>query len=282
MPEYDLTSSENGGFTLNMKPAQLNAIKDQAVQQSIETIRSRVDTLGVSEPVIQEHGLGDYQILVQLPGVDDPARVKEIMQSTAMLEIRQAIDDKGYESEQAAINAHGGMLPPNSVLMHGTLNIPGQEPRDQVFIVSRSSVVAGKDIRDAQPGTKDTGQPNVNFYLSNEGGRRFGDFTRAHVGDSLAVVLNNRVREVAVIRSEINDQGEISGGFTPQTAKDLSMLLRSGALPAGIRYLEERTVGPSLGADSIRQGVTAAIIGMSVVMIFMLIYYRRSGINADL
>jgi preprotein translocase subunit SecD len=282
MPEYDLTSSESGGFSLNMKPAELNRIKDQAVQQSIETIRSRVDTLGVTEPVIQEHGLGDYQILVQLPGVDDPARVKEIMQSTAMLEIRQAIDDKGYESEQAAITAHGGMLPPNSVLMHGTLNLPGQEPKDQVFVVSRSSVVAGKDIRDAQPGTKDTGQPNVNFYLSNEGGRRFGDFTRAHVGDSLAVVLNNRVREVAVIRSEINDQGEISGGFTAQSAKDLSMLLRSGALPAGIRYLEERTVGPSLGADSIRQGVTAAIIGMSVVMIFMLIYYRRSGINADL
>ena len=281
LPEYDVTSSENG-FSLNMKPAPLNAIKDSAVQQSIETIRSRVDTLGVTEPVIQQHGLGDYQILVQLPGVDDPARVKEIMQSTAMLEIRQAIDDKGYESEQAAINAHGGMLPPNSVLMHGVLNVPGQEAKDQVFIVSRSSVVAGKDIRDAQPGTKDTGQPNVNFYLSNEGGRRFGDFTRAHVGDSLAVVLNNRVREVAVIRSEINDQGEITGGFTQQSAKDLSMLLRSGALPAGIRYLEERTVGPSLGADSIRQGVTAAIIGMAVVMIFMLIYYRRSGINADL
>src|SRR5579864_3957137 len=149
MPEYDLTSSENGGFTLNMKPAQLNAIKDQAVQQSIETIRSRVDTLGVTEPVIQEHGLGDYQILVQLPGVDDPARVKEIMQSTAMLEIRQAMNNgASYKDEQAALAAVNGVIPDNSVLMHGR-NVGGTG-EDSVYIVARVAAVAGHDLREAR------------------------------------------------------------------------------------------------------------------------------------
>ena len=282
-PEYDPSSGSENTYVLTMKPASVNKIETDAVAQAIETIRNRVDKLGVSEPVIQEHGLGQYQILVQLPGVDDPARVKEIMQSTAMLEIRQAIDGQGYPSEAEAIRAHGGMLPPGAVMLRGSsIGGRGEEPREEVYVVSRTSVVAGRDIRDARPGRKDTGLPIVNFSLTNEGGRRFRAFTGAHVGDFLAIVLDNRVREVARINSEISDQGLIEGGFTEQSAKDLGMLLRSGALPASIRYLEERTVGPSLGADSIRQGVTAAIIGMALVMAFMLVYYHGAGINADL
>jgi preprotein translocase subunit SecD len=282
--DYDLGSAPNGAVTLTLKPAAAKNIKDQAVQQAIETIRNRVDTLGVSEPVIEEHGLGQYQILVQLPGVDDPERVKQIMQETAMLEIRQALDNTPYPSEQAALQARGGVLPPNAVLMHGfSVGAPGEEPRDSVYIVSRSSVVSGRDIRGAEPSRSgETGQPIVNFNLTNDGGRRFGAFTGNHVGDYLAVVLDNKVREVARINSQIQDSGMIEGGFTEQSAKDLSMLLRSGALPASIHFLEERTVGPSLGADSIRAGVTAAVVGMLAVMIFMLIYYRLAGINADL
>jgi preprotein translocase subunit SecD len=281
--DYDLTSGPENSFIVTMKPAVISKIQNDAVTQAIETIRNRVDKLGVSEPVIQEHGLGQHQILVQLPGVDDPARVKEIMQSTAMLEIRQAIDNQGYASEAEALKAHGGMLPPGSVMMRGySIGGRGEAPREEVYIVSRTSVVAGRDIRDAQPGRKDTGTPVVDFSLSNEGARRFRAFTGAHVGDSLAIVLDGRIREVATIKSEISDKGFIEGAFTEQSAKDLAMLLRSGALPASIRYLEERTVGPSLGADSIRQGVTAAIIGMSLVMAFMLVYYRGAGFNADL
>jgi preprotein translocase subunit SecD len=142
--------------------------------------------------------------------------------------------------------------------------------------------VSGKDLRDAQASTDQNGQPNVRFTLTGEGGQRFYTFTTAHVGDSLAVVLDNKVKEVANIKEPIRDQGEISGGrMSDQQAKDLSMILRSGALPASISYLEERTVGPSLGADSIRSGVRAAVIGMVAVLIFMLIYYRGAGVNAD-
>jgi preprotein translocase subunit SecD len=281
LPEYDATSGAENSWVLNMKQQQLTELKNRAVAQAIETIRNRVDKLGVSEPIIQEHGLGDYQILVQLPGVDDPARVKEIMQSTAMLEIRQAMNNGAtYKDEQAALAAVNGVLPDNSLLMHGK-NI-GASGEDVVYVISRVSAVAGHDLREARVGrSSQTGQPEVNFFLTAEGGRRFANFTGQHVGDYLAVVLDNKVMEVAVIKSEIGDSGVIEGRFTDQQAKDLALILNSGALPAGIKYLEERTVGPSLGADSIRSGVRAAIIGMLAVLIFMLVYYHGAGVNAD-
>ena len=281
-PEYDLTSGAQNGWTMTLKPTIAQDTKKKAVQQAIETIRNRIDQLGVNEPVIQEHGLGDYQILVQLPGVDDPARVKEIMQSTAMLEIRQAI--KGpYASEQAAMQDNGGVLPPDTVLLKGSNGVHGdQDSGEAYWLISRSSAVSGSDLRSADAGTDENGRPDVNFSLTNEGGRRFASFTGSHVGDKLAVVLDNRVKSVATIQEQIHDQGRITGAFTPQEVQDLALTLRTGALPAGIKYLQEVTVGPSLGADSIRQGVRAAIFGMAVVMIFMLIYYRAAGINADL
>jgi len=281
LPEYDAKSGAENSWVLSMKPAQLADLKSRAVAQAIETIRNRVDKLGVSEPVIQEHGLGDYQILVQLPSIDDPARVKEIMQSTAMLEIRQVMNNgTAYKDEQAALAAVNGVLPDNSVLMHGR-NVGGTA-EDSVYIVARVAAVAGHDLREARVGrSSNTNLPEVNFFLTAEGGRRFSNFTSQHVGDYLGVVLDNKVMEVAVIKSEIGDSGVIEGRFTDQQAKDLALILNSGALPAGIKYLEERTVGPSLGADSIRSGVRAAIVGMLAVLIFMLVYYHGAGINAD-
>ena len=284
LPEYDLNSGAENSWTLSMKPGQLTELKNRAVTQAIETIRNRIDQLGVSEPVIEEHGLGQYQILVQLPGVDDPARVKEIMQSTAMLEIRQSLGGP-YSSEAAAMEAHNGLLPPDSVLMKGNpvgANRSGEAPVEGYFLVSRASAVTGRDLRDAQPGRDENGRPMVRFSLTGEGGRRFYAFTSAHVQDSLAVVLDNKVMEVATIQEPIRDEGRITGSFSEQQAKDLALILRSGALPAGIHYLEERTVGPSLGADSIREGVRAAVIGMLAVLIFMLVYYKGAGINADI
>jgi preprotein translocase subunit SecD len=283
LPEYDLTSGAENSWTISMKPQALAALKNQAVSQAIETIRNRIDQLGVSEPTIQEHGLGQYQILVQLPGVDDPARVKEIMQSTAMLEIRQSLGGP-YSSQEAALQEHGGVLPPDALLMRGKTSNrqDGSAGEGETwYLVSRVSAVSGRDLRDAQPSRDENGQPDIGFTLTGDGGRRFAAFTGAHVGDNLAVVLDNKVQEVAVIKEQIHDQGRISGRFTEQQAKDLSMVLRSGALPAGIKYLEERTVGPSLGADSIRSGVQAAVVGMLAVLIFMLVYYHGAGINAD-
>src|SRR5208282_4423595 len=153
LPDYDLTSGAENSWTLAMKPAVANDTKKKAVQQAIETIRNRIDQLGVSEPVIQEHGLGDYQILVQLPGVDDPARVKEVMQSTAMLEIRQAISGP-YPSQQEALQANpGGVLPPNAILLKGrSIGSTGEPPQEAYYIVSRTAAVSGTDLRQATPG----------------------------------------------------------------------------------------------------------------------------------
>ena len=282
LPDYSPSSGTENSFTVSMKGQNLADLKNRAVAQAIETIRNRIDALGVSEPVIQEHGLGQYQILVQLPGVDDPARVKEIMQSTAMLEIKQSLGGP-YASEQAALQEKGGVLPPDAVLMQGkSIGSRSGESGEEWFLISRASAVTGRDLRTAEPTTDENGQPAVRFILTSEGGRKFYTFTSGHVGDNLAVVLDNRVQEVAVIKEAIRDTGTINGRFTQQATQDLSMTLRSGALPAGIKYLEERTVGPSLGADSIRSGVRAAMVGMLAVLIFMLIYYRWAGVNADI
>ena len=282
LPDYDATSGAENSWTVAMKGTSLKELKDRAVQQAIETIRNRIDQLGVSEPVIQEHGLGDYQILVQLPGVDDPARVKEIIQSTAMLEIRQSLGGP-YSSEQEALQANGGVLPPDSVLIPGKPPHPSSSETGEVlYIISRASAVSGRDLRTAEPSQDENGQPAVRFILTADGGRKFYAFTSAHVKDQLAVVLDNKVQSVATIEEPIRDQGIIHGHFTEQEVQDQSMTLRSGALPAGIKYLEERTVGPSLGADSIRSGVQAAVYGMLAVLIFMLIYYRWAGVNADI
>ena len=284
LPEYNLSSGAENTFILVMKPQNLSDLKNKAVSQAIETIRNRIDSLGVSEPTIQEHGLGQYQILVQLPGVDDPERVKAIVQSTAMLEIKQVLGGP-YPSEQAALQAQPqpGILPSDAMLLPGHA-LPGVAAGEQAwYLVSRVSAVRGKDLRDAQPSTDQNGQPSVQFNMTGEGGQRFYSFTSQHVGESLGVVLDGKVQEVANIKEAIRDTGSISGGsMNSQQAKDLSMILRSGALPAGIIYLNESVVGASLGSDSIRAGVRAAVFGMLAVLIFMLVYYRAAGINADI
>lgn len=284
--EYDLVGGANNSWNLTMKPPAVNDLKTRAVDQSIEAIRNRVDQLGVSEPVIQRNGMGNDQILVQLPGVDDLGRVKEIIQSTARLELRQGFDGPGgYPNEQAALQQHGGVLPPGTVMLHGIAG--GSDTEDRVFVVARVPVVSGTDIRTAEPGTDQTGRPDVVFHLTAAAGNKFGAFTAAHNESGtdpnhyLAVVLDNRVREFASIKTEIRDTGDIEGGFNDQSAKDLAMLLRSGSLPASLHYLTEQTVGPSLGIDSIRAGVKAAVWGMVAVLVFMLIYYRGAGVNAD-
>jgi preprotein translocase subunit SecD len=285
LPEYDKKSGAEGSVLLTMKQQYESDLKDRAVSQAIETIRNRIDSLGVSEPIIQEHGLGQYQILVQLPGVDDPERVKDIIKNTAMLEIKQVLGGP-FSTEAEALQQNGGLLPPNSLLLpYRSLGSSTDPDQAKFYLVARSSAVAGADLRAGGAGvsTDQNGQPEVTFSLTNEGGKKFSAFTGAHINEGLAVVLDGHVREVANIKSQISDSGTISGGaMKEETAKDLALVLNSGALPAGIIYLEERTVGPSLGADSIHAGVQAAVIGMLAVLIFMLVYYRGAGINADL
>jgi preprotein translocase subunit SecD len=280
---YEVASGADGTQTLTMKQQSVNDLATRTVDTSIETIRERIDKLGVAEPVIQKYGLGENQILVELPGLDDPARVEEVIQSTAKLEIH-AVTGGPFDNDQAALQANNGVIPPDSILMKG---VAAAGSPDQVWLLKRVSEVEGTDFRDAQPSTDQNGRPNITFTLTTEAGDRFYKYTSEHSSTSatpgsMAIVLDNKVREVAGINSAIRDRGEIVGGFTKQQAADLSLMLRTGALPASISFLETRTVGPSLGAASIRQGVIAAVAGMLAVMVFMLIYYRGAGINADL
>ncbi|MGA2674607.1 MAG: protein translocase subunit SecD [Terracidiphilus sp.] len=280
--EYDLAGGgADNTWTLTMKPTIETALEKKTVQQAIEAIRDRVDSLGVSEPLIQEYGLGDYQILVELPGIDDLDRVKSIIQSTARLEIHAVVGGP-YKDEAEAQASVGGTVPADEVMVHGSGALATGSDTDSVYILQRVSVVAGSDFRSADPGTDQNGLRNVRFTLTNEAGDKFYEYTSANVGRAMAVVMGGRVREVANIKSAIRDSGQIDGSFTADEVTILSKMLRTGALPASLNYLEDRTVGASLGADSIKQGVTAAIVGILVVMVFMLIYYRGSGINADL
>jgi preprotein translocase subunit SecD len=276
---YDTSLAPDNSWVLNMKHQSLLDLQKHAVTQSIETIRDRVDTLGVSEPVIQEYGLGENEILVELPGLDDPVAVRNAIQSTSRLEIHEVIGNTGYNSEADALQANGGALPPDEEMLHGSSTGQGQ---DQVWVIKRVSVVAGNDFRDAQPSQDENGRPDISFNLTSAGGDKFYAYTSANVGKMMAIVLNNRVRSAANIQSAIRDSGRLTGSFGEQEAQDLSLTLRTGSLPASLQFREERTVGPSLGAASIRHGVTAAIAGMLAVMVFMLIYYRGAGINADL
>jgi preprotein translocase subunit SecD len=280
--EYDLAGGgADNTFTLTMKPAVEKALEQRTVEQSIETIRDRVDSLGVSEPLIQQYGLGDNQILVELPGIEDLDRVKAVIQSTARLEIHAVVGGP-YKDEAEATSSLGATVPPDDILVHGSGNLATGSDADSVYVLQRNYIVGGKDFRSADPGTDQTGRRNVRFTLTDAAGDKFYDYTSQNVGKSMAVVMGGRVREVANIQSAIRDSGEITGSFTPDEVTILSKMLRTGALPASLNYLEDRTVGASLGADSIRAGVTAAIVGVLVVMAFMLVYYRGSGINADL
>ena len=280
--EYEVATGDNdSSFTLTMKPMVETALEKKTDQQAIEALRDRVDALGVSEPQIQEYGLGDNQILVDLPGVENEAQIAAILLGTNRLEIHAVISGP-YKDEQEAMASLGGNIPPDEELKSFSGVMEGGGATDSVYVLQRASIVAGNDFRSADPGIdSNTGRREVNFVLTNEAGERFYDYTSKNVGHSMAVVMNDRVKEVANIESPIHDTGRITGSFSPDEVAALSKLLRTGALPASLEQLEKRFVGASLGADSIKQGVTAAIVGILVVMAFMLIYYRGSGINAD-
>ncbi|MGH9482223.1 MAG: protein translocase subunit SecD [Terriglobales bacterium] len=280
---YDIHPVTSGNFNLVLNAATVSSVKDRALTQSIETIGNRVNLLGVTEPTVQAHGLGAYEILVQLPGITDPDRVRQVIQETAQLQFR--LGKAGpFSSEAAARAQYGGVLPQDSEILQGK-NIGGASAApggSDYYVVSRSSVVYGTDLRDSQPATDNNGQLNVGFTLTTDAGRRFGAFTAAHIGQPLAVVLDNQVQEYATIQARIEDEGRITGQFSQQQASDLALVLRSGALPASITPIQDEEVGPSLGADSIHSGIVAALTGFVLVAGFMLFYYHGAGINAVL
>jgi preprotein translocase subunit SecD len=266
---------------LSMKVSEVNQIRNQALDQSRDTIRRRIDALGLVGPEVANYGQRDYELVVQLPGVSDPARVRGIIEKTAMLEWK-LVRGGPFQSQAAALSNYGGVLPPGTELTPGSQDSGAGGPTggEEWYLLNQVATVTGRDLTGAQPGTYD-GQPSVNFTFNRDGAARFGEMTGNNIGKQLAIVLDGKVVQSARIDAKITDSGEISGSFTPQQTADLALLLRSGALPASISTEAEDVVGPSLGADSIHHGVIACIVGFLAVMIFMLVYYREAGINAD-
>jgi preprotein translocase subunit SecD len=273
---FNRTSSA-GTYTFTMKPNVAAQLREEAVTQALQTIERRVNELGVAEPIVARHSAAD-QILVQLPGVTDVARAKEIIRSTAQLELK-LVEQGPFTDEAAARAAYNNNVPPDLEILPGAIE-GAAGASTGYYVVRRVPAVTGRDLRNARPTLDENGRPAVSFSLNADGAARFGTFTQNNINRQLAIVLDNRVFSAPRIQERINDEGRISGNFTQQEAADLALVLRSGALPANLTYLEERTVGPSLGRQSIEAGVYASIGGLLLVLLFMLVYYKLSGFNA--
>jgi preprotein translocase subunit SecD len=279
---FDRSSAAGGTYTFTMKPNRQVTLREEAVTQAQQTIERRVNALGVSEPVVaRQGGTSGERLLVQLPGVSDVARAKEIISSTALLELK-LVEQGPSPTKEALLQASGGQVPPHLDMVPGVeeATTPGSAPTTVYYLVQKVPVITGRDLRNARPSLDEYNRPAVGFSLNQEGARKFGKATGENVGRQLAIVLDGQIRSAPRIDSRITDEGIIHGSFTQQEAQDLSLVLRSGALPASLTYLYEGTIGPSLGQDSIRKGVLASALGLVMVMAFLLFYYRLSGVNA--
>jgi preprotein translocase subunit SecD len=277
---FDREGGAGGAYTYRMQPGVARQFREDSVRQAIQTIERRVNELGVAEPIVAPHGSSGDQVLVQLPGVEDVDRAKQIIRSTALLELK-LVEEGPAPSREMLLQTRNGVVPAGLEVVSGADESVGTVAGSTVYyLVRRVAPVTGRDLRNARPTIDEYNQPAISFSFNREGARKFGNFTGANVGRNLAVIMDSRVYSAPTIQERISDEGRITGSFSQEEASDLALILRSGALPASLTYLEERTVGPSLGADSIRAGVTASIAGLILVALFMLGYYRLSGINA--
>jgi len=268
--DYSFTGDR---VVFNLKQVAAQFLKDQAVNQTLETIRNRVDQFGVAEPVIQRQG--SDRIVVELPGIEDPDRVKNLIKVTAVLEWK-LVKAGPAADEETLLQESGGKLPEDAEIVRA-------DPKrgyQGYYLVSRVATVTGKDLRAVRRGVDEWNNPAVHFTLNADGARRFEQVTGQNIGKQLAIILDGRLQSAPVINARISDSGIIQGRFTSEEADDLVVILKAGALPAGIKYLEERTVGPTLGSDSVRQGLISGLVAVFAVMVFMIFYYRLSGTNA--
>jgi len=277
--DWVLVGVNSSDYRLTVKPTEALKLKHDTMTQTMATIERKINGLGLTESSVQPTGRSnaEAELLVQLPGVDDSAHVKSLLQTQAVLEWDE-VKDGPFTSKEEGLSKHGGILPLNTKLVPTVIR-GGQQ---SWYLVSRSPVVRGTDIRDANPTQGEMTRWETNFVLTQDAAKRFARYTEANVGNRAAIVVDGQVISAPTIQSRISDTGRITGAASQEEASDLALNLRAGALPAGIVYSEERTVGPSLGADSIREGFRAGIAGLVAVVFFMLFYYRRSGINATL
>ncbi len=274
---YDRSSGASGAYEFRMKPNIEKDMREQTVVQALQTIERRVNELGVAEPNISRYGSSQDHILVQMPGVADVARAKEIIGKTALLELK-IVEAGPSPTKEALLQSYNGQVPQDMDVISGASD--AGDGSTAFYLVRKVAAVSGRDLRGAKPTIDENNRPAVSFSLRNEGARKFGKITGENIGRSLAIVLDNRVVSAPRLEGRISDEGRISGSFTQQEVADLSLTLRSGALPANLVTLEERVIGPSLGADSIRSGVLASLIGLALVVVFMIIYYKAAGVNA--
>ncbi len=277
------TSASPPSVTFTLKNSAADQFRREATEQAKTIIQQRIDQFGISEPTIQLHGRQeDHQILVQMPGVDNPERVKELIKGEARLELKAVVPPGTlYTTKEEAVASLGGASPADREIL------PIKEKRSDggsfegFYVLEKTPIITGADLRDARGlPAQQGGAYRVAFSLKPGADERFGSWTEKNVNNLLAIVLNDQIKSAPSIRGKITDSGEITGNFSKQEAEDLGLVLRSGALPAKVVYIEERTVGPSLGADSIRQGVISSVVGLGLVILCMLFYYRLSGVNA--
>jgi len=274
---YERGSGVNGAYTFTLKPNVEADMREQTVVQALETIDRRVNSLGVSEPSISRYGQSQDQIMVQLPGVTDVDRAKEIIGKTALLELK-LVEAGPAPTQEALLQAYNGKVPEEFEVVSGAAG--GGDSGTMFYLVRKVAAVTGADLRGASPTIDENNRPAVRFLLTGDGARKFGKVTGENINRFLAIILDGRVQSAPRIEGRITDEGRISGSFTREEVNDLSLVLRSGALPAAMSYLHQQVIGPSLAADSVRSGVLASLAGLALVILFMLAYYKLSGINA--
>ncbi|MGC9999150.1 MAG: protein translocase subunit SecD [Bryobacteraceae bacterium] len=274
-----LTPVSSADYRMTIKPTEALALKKETLTRTMSTMENRINGMGLEESSVQQRqGVGnESEVLVSLPGMDDPDRVKSILSTAAVLELYE-VKGGPYRSQQELLASNNGILPLGTKPMPSMKKVSDQE--SGWYLVSRVPVITGRDLRDARPQQDEMGKWETRFVIAQDSKNRFGRFTEANIGQRLAIALDGQIKSAPVINARIEDQGVIEGLSGQQESEDLSLVLKAGSLPAGIRQLQESTVGPSLGADSIRSGLLSGLVGLVVVLCIMLAYYARSGINA--
>ena len=267
-------------YRMTMKPSSAIKLKQDTLTQSMHTIENKINGLGLAEASVQARGGtgAEAEFIVQMPGVDDPARVKQVLETQAMLEL-YGVKGGPFNTREEVMSQYNGVLPLDTQIVKGATR---EGEQGGYYLLERTPVVTGRDLRDAQAQQGEMGRWETSFVLTQDAAKRFERFTSANVGNRLAIVLDKLVLSAPTIQSKISDSGRITGAASHEEAADLALNLRAGSLPASVKPLSEVTVGPSLGEDSIKAGIAAAVAGVIAVIAVMLIYYKRSGINATL
>lgn len=277
--EWDFSSISAGRAVGRLRQQFIATRSEDAVKLAIQIIRDRVNHFGVSEAVVQREGITGGRLIIQLPGVEDTDRVKNLIQGTAKLELKLVTAGPSPTQEALLAGTNGQAPPGQEVVIHSGLRQDGTSITEYL-LVQKQAIISGDELQSAGRSSDEYGRPAVSFNIQSGAAEKFGRFTEANIGKPLAIILDNKVQSYPTINARITNSGIITGQFTIEEANDLGVMLQSGALPAGLRFLEQRVVGPYLGLDSIRKGLMACAVGAIAILIFMVFYYKLSGVNA--